>query len=384
MSVPPPPNEWGSQPPTGGHPVGAPQWGPPPGGQPGGVPQWGPQQPWGPPPGPPPHRGGKGKWILAGIVVLAVIAVTVVITVLVVGKDSAGKSPKPTNGNSGSDIASANDKGSVAIITEDPTCAGWNRIADGLSAQERKVDWTDRDKAIPATSWTPPQRTTYDTVARAMRTASDQTVGLAKATPHRVMRELYVQFGAYARAFDEKFQTYTADDRHLPEVVDGIAASLVNICAATTYGVAQAQASLVPTVAAPSELAPVDDPSNSPRFVKASDPVCSDWARVFEKFDADTANWRTLRTDIPADQWTPEQKALNDAVAPTMNKFADDLEHLGRSSSNAVLEDFAVLSAQYRRAYVLALPSYTPVDNYLANASTNLVKSVYSACEAGG
>ena len=109
MSVPPPPNQWGSQPPTGGQPAGAPQWGPPTGGQPGGVPQ----QPWGPPPGPPQRRGGKGKWIFAGIALLAVIAVTVVITVLVVGKDSGGGSPTPTNGN-GSDIASANDKGPVA------------------------------------------------------------------------------------------------------------------------------------------------------------------------------------------------------------------------------------------------------------------------------
>ena len=67
-----------------------------------------------------------------------------------------------------------------------------------------------------------------------------------------------------------------------------------------------------------------------------------------------------------------------------MNTFADDVERLGRSSGNPVLEDFAVLAAQYRRAYVLALSSYTSVDNYLANASTNLVKSVYSACKAVG
>ena len=81
-------------------------------------------QPWGSPPGPPQPRGGKGKWIFAGIALLAVIAVTVVITVLVVGKDSGGGSPTPTNGN-GSDIASANDKGPVAIITDDPTCDAW-------------------------------------------------------------------------------------------------------------------------------------------------------------------------------------------------------------------------------------------------------------------
>src|SRR5947208_2264983 len=112
MSVPPPPNQWGSQPPTGSQPAGAPPWGPPPGGQPGGAPQWGPPpQPW----GPPQSRGGKGKWIFGGIALLAVIAVTVVITVMVVGKGSGGgESPTPTNGND-AEFASANDKGPVGI-----------------------------------------------------------------------------------------------------------------------------------------------------------------------------------------------------------------------------------------------------------------------------
>ena len=127
MSGPPPPNQWG--PPTGGQP----QWGPPAGG----VPQWAPQQQWGaPPPGPPP-RGGKGKWIFGGIALLAVIAVTVVVTVLVVGKDS-GKSPSPTSTSAPpSDIASANDKGPATIITEDPTCAPSTPILETLAAQQR-------------------------------------------------------------------------------------------------------------------------------------------------------------------------------------------------------------------------------------------------------
>src|SRR3954447_15509623 len=114
MSVPPPPNQWGAQPPAGGPPAGAPQWGEP--------------------PGPPPSGGGKGKWIFGGIALLAVIAVTVVITVLVVGKDSGGGSPTPTNGN-GSEFASANDKGPVGIIIEDPTCSAWGRVAREFSAQ---------------------------------------------------------------------------------------------------------------------------------------------------------------------------------------------------------------------------------------------------------
>ena len=135
MSVPPPPNQWGAQPPAGG-----PQWGPPPSG----APQW----------VPPPNGGGKGKWIFGGIALLAVIAVTVVITVLVVGKDSGGTSnPTPTNGN-GSDFASANDKGPVGIITEDPTCDAWGRIAREYSAQAESVKWADRDQTVPSDAWT--------------------------------------------------------------------------------------------------------------------------------------------------------------------------------------------------------------------------------------
>ncbi len=43
-----------------------------------------------------------------------------------------------------------------------------------------------------------------------------------------------------------------------------------------------------------------------------------------------------------------------------------------------------MLSAQYRRAYVHALPSYTPADNYLASAALRLSGVVAAACLATG
>ena len=238
MTVPPPPNQWGSQPPTGGQPGGAPHWGPP--------------QPWGPPPGPPQRRGGKGKWIFGGIALLAVIAVTVVITVLVVGKDSGGGSPTPTNGN-GSEFASANDKGPVGIIIEDPTCAAFNRIANAFTAAETKAGWPNRDSSVPATAWTADQRSMYVAVSSAMRNAADQTGNLVKVTPHRVVREMYEQFIAYARAFTEKIAQYQPNDNHLAAVVDGLESALVDICGAITYGSAATQAPFVPEAPSPSK-----------------------------------------------------------------------------------------------------------------------------------
>jgi hypothetical protein len=382
MSVPPPPNQWGSQPPTGGQPVGAQQWGPPPGGQPGGPPQWGPQQPWGPPPGP--ARGDKGKWILAGIAVLAVIAVTVVITVLVVGNDSnTSPNPTPTNGNS-SDIASANDKGPVGIITEDTTCSAWNRIADEFEAAESKAQWRTRDSSIAATAWTRDQRSMYESVGQAMVNAADQTANLANATPHRVIRELYEQFIAYARAFNQSVPQYKPDDNYLAGVVDGAGSALVNICAAITYESAAASSPLIPKASPPTNVSAPGDSANPKRFVIVADPACSDWVSTYRKFDADTAPWRAMDPNIPASQWTADQKATVDEAAPIMTAFADSAEEIGKRSSNPTFEDFALLSAQYRRAIAEALPTYTPADNYLSEASTALAQTLTTACLAVG
>jgi hypothetical protein len=65
-----------------------------------------------------------------------------------------------------------------------------------------------------------------------------------------------------------------------------------------------------------------------------------------------------------------------------MTKFADDSEQLGRLSGNTTVEDFAMLSARYRRAYVQSLPTYVPADHPLADAATALSRVIDHACAA--
>jgi hypothetical protein len=67
---------------------------------------------------------------------------------------------------------------------------------------------------------------------------------------------------------------------------------------------------------------------------------------------------------------------------PVMNSYANELEQLGQQSGNPTLGDFATLAAQYRRAFVAAVPTYTPADNHLANAATYLSTTVLGACSA--
>ncbi|WP_235625418.1 hypothetical protein [Mycolicibacterium neworleansense] len=306
-----------------------------------------------------------------------------VITVLVVRPDGGGNGPSNASGTgSDSEFASANDTGPVGIITEDPTCDAWNTIVGEYSDAVNAVKWDERDPKVPANSWTPEQRAMYETAGKAMSRAVDQSSNFVKKTPHRVMRILYEQYIAYTRAFMERIPSYVAEDDALVGASNAASGSLASICGAVIYRVAQAVAPLVPTGPEPEKVAVPQDPSAPAQLLSGSNSICGDWETLVSNFSDDTASWRAIDKDIPAKEWTPEQRSINDAVAPVMSASADEMERLGRQSGNPGLEDVTTLAAQYRRGFVTALRDYTPADSYLALSATNLVRLVTSACKA--
>lgn len=365
-----PPQSW-QRPPT--VPAGPPQSGAPP---------WGSQQQWagGPPPS---NGGGKTKWLVGGLAVVLAIALAVVITVLVVKPDSGGNGPSNAGAKGAeSEFASANDTGPVNIITEDPTCAAWEKVGQEYADKLSTVGWDRRDSSVPAPAWTPEQRSMYEAASRAMLHAANRTVDLVTRTPHRAVRELYQQFIAYVHAFVSGLDSYSEAANDLVVVTDSSANALSRMCAAIGYGSASAVAPFVSNPTPPSSTTRPEAPGSPARFLISANEVCSQWSAEVDKASDATTAWQNLDANVPAAGWAPEQRAIVDAVMPVMLESADQLEHLGRQSGNPVLEDFAVLAAQYRRAYVKALPTYASRDNFLAQSATYLVKTVNWACKA--
>ncbi len=149
-------------------PGGPPAPPPPPGGPPPGNPYppqgySGPQPPWNAAPLPK-KRSNGWKWGLGALALLVVIGVTAAVTISVT-RDRGDGDSAPTAETFG--LASADDKGPVSVITEDPSCAAWGPIGQTFVDVTRSVGWGDRDPAIPATNWTPEQRSQYEEVARA-------------------------------------------------------------------------------------------------------------------------------------------------------------------------------------------------------------------------
>jgi hypothetical protein len=352
-------------------------------GPPYGSPPWGPQQPPGPP-----KRGSGLKWVLGGVVLLVVVAVTVGATLLFTGggsgHESSTNTSSPTTSGVASDFASANDNGPVKIITEDPTCAPWGGINDTLASRQERNGWSDRDPSIPAVTWSPEMRKMFTEAGDAMTEAADQAVPLVTTTPHRVIRELYEQFIAYARAYDERLPTYEATDNHLANVAVAATYVLTNICNTVESGSAVARGPLVSPTKQPTTLAPLGDPAKPERFLTSSDAVCPEWAALVTKINANTVEWANTDPSVPVDQWSPEQKALAAAVTPVLQRAADDMQSLSTRADNPVLQDFAALAAMYQRADLQALPTYSPADQYLYTTAAQAAVVVSEACLAAG
>lgn len=347
-------------------------------------PSWGPQYQQQFPPPPPPKKSGALKWALGGTALLAVIAITAVVTMSLGGRDKdkdGGTGPTNTAGSgSNSEFASANDTGPITIITEDPSCAAWLPVIKTLSGSSK--GWAERDASIPASVWSPDLRKQYEDVGQALRAAADQTEPLVKLTPHRVMRQLYEQFIAYTRAFRDRIPTYSPSDNSLDLTASAIGRVLSNICSAITFGSAAARAPLVPAGDTPSHVTAAGDPGSVERFLRSPNPLCQEWATTADQFLSDIDAWRHTDSNVPASQWSPEQKTLSEEVAPVMRSSADALTALGRRSENPIWQDFAELAAQYRRAYAQALPTYTQADVYLYYVALYTSGVIRGACDA--
>lgn len=370
MTNPPPPGNWGPpQPPYG---QGQPPYGPG---------QWPPQQQgWGQPPAPPKNNL---KWLLIGVAVLLVIAISVGATLLFT-RDSGGGTTQTATGNppAAGEIASANDTGPVTIITEDPTCAAWRPIASTLSKKESQ-GWQNRDIAVPGSAWTADERAMHESVADAMRNAADQTVPLAKKTPHRVMRELYEQSIAYWRKYAESVPEYEEPDNSYAVAGTNASSAIVSICGAVEQGAAAARAPLVEPSLAPEPLPALGDAENPEIFLMPPGAsICSDWNAASDRFDSSIAEWQNFDANIAASEWSPSDQQLMRSAATKMQEFSTLISDIGARSGNPIFRDFAELAAIYWLGYSKSLPTHVPSDNYLSATAAYIVYMTYHACEA--
>lgn len=274
------------------------------------------------------RRQERTRWILGGLALLVVVVVGLT-ALLVTGRDTgstpstAVPPPPAVPSLDTAAIASAEDKGPVRFITEDPTCTDWGSINGTLAATQRN-GWDRRAADVPSREWTPEQRGQHEAVAKAMLVAADETVELAKRTPHRVMRELYEQAIAYWRAYAAAVPRYAPADDYLALTAGSAAGAIVSICDTMDFGAASGRSPLVVPGSPPARLPPLTDPARPARFISAPSPFCTEWTSMVSRFDDEIKGWRErVDPNIPAVGWSPEQRTLYNDVVPAMQRNAD-------------------------------------------------------------
>ncbi len=385
----PPPQPWGHQPPRQVPWPPGPQPQPRHGGDwPNPVATPGPPGQWTPPPPPhqsptwqPPSPSRKTKWPWK-LILGATLLVVATVTATVLWDRHSASSNNPPASPVRSDVASANDTGPVAVITEDPTCAPWYPVNNLVADTEKNAGWDNRDASTPVSAWTPETRTMYTQTSDAMKSAVEQTIPLIKLTPHRAMRELYEQYVAYTRLVIDRIPNYAPKDDHVIRTSATISLMITAICNSIGYGAAAARGPVTPAFDAPKTTAPVGDPNKPEQYMTTADPICgaSITANTNMENDPAWAPWMAIPSDRVASSWSPQDKAANEAIKPVLNHYTDTMADLARKDTNPVASDFAALAVVYGRAFTQGLMSYTTADSYLFVALRRAGGILSSAC----
>lgn len=354
--------------------------------------------PW-PPPGwgPPPERRARRWWVAAAAALVVVVVATITgVALSTAHRGGAAGTPASTTGGGPSavPVASANDTGPAGIITEEPTCQTWEPIGHTwlVTAPTETWDKTHPGQqipvAIPAASWSAEQRAAMQATANATRLAATKTTALARTTPHRVVRELYEIFVIYGRAFADSIDNnYLPGQGSLGAAAESAFNTLVSLCQTIDNGVAAARAGLVTPLDAPSHPAPPQDLAHPERVLTPSDlTVCGEIRSLSRTYNDNPTfkDWDKSDQLTPANLWSPEQRALNDAVAPLMLNLADDMQRTVARSNNPVMQDLGNLAAQYQRVFAKALPSHAVFDNELDGVGHYSRYVLKDACDAVG
>jgi hypothetical protein len=379
---------WQTPTPLGPPPQGPTALGPPPHGP---MP---PPTPFGPPPHGPMRRGRW--WVVAGAASVAATAAAVALTTTHTADHPVTPASPTTSAAAPTAVTpkalSGDDTGPVSIILDDPTCSPWRTVAQEWTAHDPLAKWPsgipDSPINIPASAWTPEQQAAMQSVGKIMRSIAAKSAPLARATPHRVLRELYEQHIAFARAYADSLDNYFPQvDVRLGKAAQNSMNSLISTCNAVVDGAAAARSSLVTPRPAPPLVGPPQNADHPQRFIGNADrTTCGEWASVNDKFDADPSieEWAKFDGKVPVGGWTPPQRTLSSAVTPLMLSLADDLERTAGRSNNPVIQDFAAFAAQYQRAYVKALPTYGVHDQQLGIVAKVTRHLVGDACGAVG
>ena len=332
---------------------------------PGADPPWSPNSP--PSPGAPSGRDHRRRWIVLGVSFAVVVAVVVGSLVW------RGVSTRNDADNAPAAVDDGVDRTVGLLRDKDPVCDEWLAVSNELAEKEEK--WIASNRGVPATAWTTEQRETFVGVSQAMSTAADHYESMLPRAKNVVVQELIAQTIVYLRSYVERVPSYTESDNLFAGVAGNFGTAVTYMCSA---------AQLVPALGSGkrSTRSTVPDPDALTLFMAVEDRACSNFLELIGRQNAQLSGWAAADSTISAPQWTPKQRALNNAARDVIARDAIEQGGIVDSTENPIMADLLFARGEYMQAFADAIPTYTPDDALLWTTATSLGGGLSAACKA--
>jgi len=133
---------------------------------------------------------------------------------------------------------------------------------------------------------------------------------------------------------------------------------------------------------APSDIASAND--TGPISIVVVEPTCTAYYAINNMVaDAEDKGWGNDHNSLgPESSWTSDQRSHMQETSDAMRKAADQLIPLAKQTPHRLVRELYEQLTAYFRAYVAAVPTYTPTDNDLAGATINASITMTSLCNA--
>lgn len=314
--------------------------------------------------------------------IVATTAVLATASVSACGRSHDSTSMPSSGGSSASrqpnDIASSHDTGPVTLIVNDPTCGQIREISDSIRPTLESLD--KFDPQIPANQWTDLRRSRYQEALGQLNTAADKYLQVAKRTPSRVMRELYLQSVAYYQAFASRIDSYVPETHNFALAAKHYVEAIEYICSAEF---ATEERKDDPRAVDPGPIASLTDGNASPQVLMTEpDPVCPAWIDSMERSEREIQTWRRgFDPSLPAGTWPESQRNLMAVAKPVFQREIDKMNASLKTVSNPTLRDLTALSSLYLSTFIAWSDTYIPQDMWLYNTAVSLRNAIATSCQ---
>ncbi|MEN4476595.1 hypothetical protein [Mycolicibacterium cosmeticum] len=123
-------------------------------------------------------------------------------------------------------------------------------------------------------------------------------------------------------------------------------------------------------------------PSAAASVPVSPDPVCAEWNPIATDYATKQAAWAKTDPNVPASDWTPEDRALNLGIVPVLRAQVADMRRLAGKAEDPILKGLMLQQAAYEEVYAERLPNYQPSDQKLWQATVHFSSAVNSMCTA--